>query len=81
MKRIVLLVVAALISICGFAQSKSEDEKSESKTLEFMAQGSSLIKKEFYDLGTVKGVKCQVLILTNILKNYKIRSITTQSHG
>lgn len=73
MKKILLILVFVLISTgVNFAQEKTNNNKSESKTLEFMAKGSSLIKKEFYDLGSVKGVKCQVLIVTNLLQNSKI---------
>lgn len=67
MKKALLVIAVVLITFVSVAQ-----EKSESKTLEFMSEGSSLIKKEFYDLGSVKGVKCQVLIVTNLLQNTKL---------
>lgn len=72
MKKVLLITLAAFMTVAGFAQEKASDDKSESKTLEFMSRGSSLIKKEFYDLGAVKGVKCQVLIVTNLLQNSKL---------
>ena len=72
MNKVLLFVLAAFVTVAGYAQTKASEDKSESKTLEFMAQGSSLIKKEFYDLETVKGVKCQVLIVTNLLQNTKL---------
>ncbi|MBQ8222119.1 MAG: hypothetical protein IJZ87_02040 [Bacteroidales bacterium] len=72
MKNYLFVILSVIISITGMAQEKSVDDKSESKTLEFMSQGSSLIKKEFYDLGKVKGVECQVLIITNLLSNERL---------
>ena len=69
MKKILFFAVAVLLSASTFAQSKATEDKTESKTLEFMSRGSSLIKKEFYDLESVKGVKCQVLIVTDLLEN------------
>lgn len=45
MKKILLFVLAAFMAVAGFAQEKASDDKSESKTLEFMSRGSSLIKK------------------------------------
>ena len=72
MKRILFFVIAVLLSAPCFAQNDANEVKSESKTLEFISRGSSLIKKEFYDLGSVKGVECQVLIVTDLLKNEKM---------
>lgn len=48
MKKYILLILSMVISATCLAQEESD--KSKSKTLEFMSQGSSLIKKEFYDL-------------------------------
>ena len=72
MKKILFFAVAVLLSASTFAQSKATEDKTESKTLEFMSRGSSLIKKEFYDLESVKGVECKVLIVTDLLENKKI---------
>lgn len=72
MKKYLFVILSMIISITSMAQDESVGNKSESKTIEFMSQGSSLIKKEYYDLGKVKGVKCQVLIITNLLNNAKL---------
>lgn len=72
MKKIALILLTLSISLVSFAQDKEQENKSESKTLEFMSKGGSLIKKEFYDLGSVKGVKCQVLIITDLLSDTKM---------
>jgi hypothetical protein len=72
MKKVIFVITAIFITSLGFAQEISDKEKTDSKALEFMSNGSSLIKKEFYDLKSVKGVKCQVLIITNILQNSKM---------
>ena len=70
MKKYILLILSMVISATCLAQEESD--KSKSKTIEFMSQGSSLIKKEFYDLGKVKGIGCQVLIVTNLLNDAKL---------
>lgn len=67
-----MIIIAMFMVTVGFAQDKASEDKSESKTLEFLSKGSSLIKKEFFDLGSVKGVKCQVLIVTDLLQNAKL---------
>ena len=64
------MILSMVISATCLAQEESD--KSKSKTIEFMSQGSSLIKKEFYDLGKVKGIGCQVLIVTNLLNDAKL---------
>lgn len=72
MKKFVLVLLALSVSLMSFAQDKEQENKSESKTLEFMSKGGSLIKKEFFDIGSVKGVKCQVLIITDLLSDTKM---------
>ena len=66
------MVITVLLSVPCFAQKSTNEDKTESKTLEFISRGSSLIRKEFYDLGSVKGVQCEVLIVTDLLKNEKM---------
>lgn len=67
-----VIVLMTLMVSPAFAQQKKEEEASSSKTLEFMAKDGSLLVKEFYDLATIKGVKCQVLIIKDIVANKKI---------
>lgn len=67
-----LAVLAFLVVSPVFAQQKKEDEASTSKTIEFMDKDGSLIVKEFYDLATIKGVKCQVLIVKDVVVGKKI---------
>lgn len=64
--------MAILLSVPSFAQNEADVDKTESKSLEFMSRGSSLIKKEFYDLGYVKGLKCEVLIITDLQSKEKL---------
>lgn len=73
MKKFALIFATMLCCSVAFAQSAKDDaEKTTSKTLEFLAKDGSFNVKEFYDLGTVKGIQCQVLIITNVVKNEKI---------
>lgn len=73
MKKIFVIIALLLCCFLSFAQiEKNTEDKSKSKVLEFLSKDGSFILKEFYELGTVKGVKCKVLILTDVVKNEKI---------
>lgn len=73
MKKVALLITLLLCSGLAFAQSaKNDEEKTTSKALQFLAKDGSFVLKEFFDLGTVKGVQCQVLIITDVVRNEKI---------
>ena len=55
------------------AQEKQDvAQESTSKTLEFMAKDGTLIQREFFQLGKVKGVECEVLIIKDVVSNKKI---------
>lgn len=72
MKKLFLLI-ALMMPIASIAQDKvAENSQSKSKTLEFLEKDGSFIQKEFYPLGKVKGVECEVLILTNLLNKQKM---------
>lgn len=73
-KNLLLLVLLMSINTLLFAQAKEADklQDTKSKTLEFMAKDGSFIKKEFFDMGKVKGVKCDILIITNIVNQQKM---------
>lgn len=74
MKKILFLFVSLLLVSTAYsqAQTKSDEEKTSSKTLEFMSKDGSFMVKEFYDVGKVKGVECQVLIVTDVVKKVKM---------
>ena len=72
MKRVLLLFICLAFTVVLFAQETTNEPKSQSKSVEYMSKMGSFILKEFYDLGKVKGVKCQVLIMTNIRDNTKM---------
>lgn len=71
MKKIAIVILALIASLAAVAQQQKSDE-SNSKTLEFLKSEGSCLVKEFYDLGSVKGVSCKVLIITNVVSNKKI---------
>ena len=81
MKKIII-VLALIMPMLLCAQEK--EEKSNSKTLEFLSKDGSILKKEFYDLPEVgtsyNKTQNQVLIITNMKTNEKmgcLRIITT----
>ena len=72
MKKIIFAVFMLLSFNVAIAQQADPEEKSKSVTLEFMKKDGACFKKEFYDLGNVKGVNCEVLIVTDIVQGTKI---------
>ena len=70
-----MLLIALLTVLCGvsYAQEKKDaSQESSSKTLEFMKKDGTLIQREFYPLGKVKGVECEVLIITDVISKKKM---------
>jgi hypothetical protein len=67
---LVVLVALLLAGPTSYAQQK--EEESTSTTLQFMKTSGSFFVKEFYDLSTIKGVECKVLIITDVVLNKKI---------
>ena len=72
MKRSFLLVLFIFTLNFTFAQQNDSREESKSETLEFLKKDGACFKKEFYDLGMIKGVECQVLIATDVVEESKI---------
>ncbi len=69
-----IFIIALLMPITLCAQEN--EEKSSSKTVEFLSKDGSFLKKEFYDQPTVGSsynrIDCQVLIITDMKTNQKI---------
>ena len=70
-KKLLIIIAAMIVDFCPLNAQQKEKE-SESITLKFMESSGSFLVKEFYDLGTIKGVACKVLIITDIVSNKKI---------
>lgn len=75
MKKILILVVIAIMSLTTTFAQEAAEKKSASKTVEFLSKDGSFFKKEFYDLPAVgtsyNKVDCQVLIITDLKSNEK----------
>lgn len=69
-----LLFIAFLMPMALLAQEN--EEKSSSKTVEFLSKDGSFFKKEFYDQPTIgisyNKIGCQILIITDMKTNEKI---------
>ena len=50
---------------------KSDIPESKSKSVEFLNSNGTFLVKEFLDLQKIKGVECQVLIMTNVVSGKK----------
>lgn len=73
MKHLFTFLLAILLCIPVWAQDdEGKEEKSSSKTLEFMSTDGTFLLKEYIDLGKVKGVKCEVAIITDVVSGKKM---------
>lgn len=73
MKKTLITIVLMCCCLFAFSQEKQvAEQESTSKTIEFMKKDGTLLQREFYPLGKVKGVDCQVLIITDLISKKKI---------
>ena len=82
MRKIFIVLVLGLVSIICFGQNIGTGTATATETVEFadnseseivklMNNGSTLTKKEFFDLPEVKGVSFEVIIITDMVKGNK----------
>lgn len=75
MKKILLVLALMMPMIVNAQEEEKKEEKTNSKTLEFLAKDGSIFKKEFYDLPEVGSsynkTQNQVLIITDLKTNEK----------
>ena len=75
MKNLIFLLLCPLLAIStAYAQvpNKEDIPVSKSKSVEFLKADGTFIVKEFYDLAKIRGVECQVLIMTNVVSKKKL---------
>lgn len=72
MKKILFAVLFLFTLNVTSAQQENSKDESKSETLRFLKKDGTCFMKEFYDLGKVKGVECQVLIVTDVVEGSKI---------
>ncbi|HVW97487.1 MAG TPA: hypothetical protein VHA56_16055 [Mucilaginibacter sp.] len=66
MKKVIFTLSLVLSVIYSFCQVKKADEAPKSKLETFSESSGSMVKKEYFEIDKVKGVKFQVLKLTNV---------------
>ena len=75
MKKIIVVLALMLPMFLSAQETQEKQEKSNSKTLEFLSKDGSVLKKEFYDLDDVgtsyNKTQNQVLIITDLKSNEK----------
>ena len=86
-KKILFLLVVVSVSLTSI-YAQEDENKSTSKTIEFLSKDGSFFKKEFYDLPSIGSsftynkIDFQVMILTDLISNKKdgcLRIITYYS--
>lgn len=65
------LLTAALLITCIFSTYSQEKEESKSKAIVFSERDGSLIKKEFYELPSVKSIDATCIVFTDELTKQK----------
>ncbi|MDE7166635.1 MAG: hypothetical protein K2O17_06370 [Bacteroidaceae bacterium] len=75
-----MCILLACSPILAQTQAKDEIPESRSKSLEFLKVDGTFIVKEFYDLQKVKGVGCQVLIMTNTVSGIKMGCLRLETN-
>lgn len=70
MKKILNILIVLFMATGAYAQSLVSG--SSSKTLQLLEADGSFLVKAFYDLATVKGVDCKVLIITDAFSGKKL---------
>ena len=71
MKKLVLVLLCMFAATTMMAQTVDLEKEPKSETLKFLEYGACF-KKEFYDIGTIRDLMCQVLIITDIVDNTKM---------
>ena len=81
MKKVLILTTLFLVTLFSYSQEKQSEKipETKSKSIEFMSKDGAFIKKEFYDLGKVKGIKCDLLIITDEVNQTKMGCIRLES--
>lgn len=71
MKKVLLFATLLLIGCVAVAQ---EQEKSESKTVEFMQKDGTLLQRETYPMNSIKGLsaECEVLVIKDVVSGSKM---------
>ncbi|WP_192822801.1 hypothetical protein [Rufibacter sp. LB8] len=73
MKKLLLIAVVCIFTLSGiYAQEKKTDQ---SKADLFSAKSGTLIEKEFLDVGKVKGVEVQVIVLKDLIHAAKTSAV------
>ena len=60
---------------------EAETTKTDSKTIEFMAKDGTLLQRDFYELGKVSSVDCQVLVITDCISNQKVGCMRLKTYN
>jgi len=74
MKKLLLLTMLFTISLICYSQEKQSERlpETKSKSVEFMSKDGTFMKKQFYDLGKIKGLRCEVMIITDVVNQKKV---------
>lgn len=71
-----ILGMSLLIASSSVVQSQPQTPTREQSNIEkFSAKSGTLIEKQFVDIGTIKGVKVQLLIITDMIASTKVSGL------
>jgi len=72
----IILGMSLFISCSSVVQAQPQTLTREQSNIEkFSAKSGTLIEKQFVDIGTIKGVKVQLLIITDMIASTKVSGV------
>lgn len=79
MKKLFVFILLAFTTLVSYSQDVPKEPESKSKTVEFMSKDGTFFSKELFDIKKIKGVNCQVLILTDLVTKKKMGSLRLET--
>jgi len=67
MKKLILIGLIAIFNLTLFAQTQTVKEVETSNAEKFSASSGALIKKDFIDIGEIRGAKLQVVVFQDMI--------------
>lgn len=79
MKKVLLVLAVMLLAISANAQTDKQEEASKSEIVKLLQKDGVLLRKDFYDIGKVKDVTFQNIIITDISTGEKTGALRLET--
>src|SRR5688500_17621491 len=72
----VFLIALCTFTLAAFASAQTKPVEREQSNIEkFSAKSGTLVEKRFVDVGKLKSIEVQVLVLTDLISNAKVSGV------